>query len=103
MKNFITNIIVFLLMFIVPFLGLIVPITIALGYFIDSYIILGIIGSTMYFVFRKNLLAILLIYIASIIVPIVHGDFSLMLVSIIVMIIFFARTYLLGFIYMNNN
>lgn len=87
-----------LFMFIIPFLGLTLPAVITLGYFIESNILVGIIATSVFWFFSRSALAIWITFIASIIVPAVHGDFDLMLVSIVIIVIYLASPYLLGLI-----
>jgi hypothetical protein len=42
MKNLIRNIFAILFMFIIPFLGIVAPAVLTLGYFIDSLVIVSI-------------------------------------------------------------
>ena len=85
-------------MFVIPFLGIVVPAVITLGYFIDSLIIVAIIGTALFWLFSGNALVIWITFLASVIVPAVHGDFDLMLVSIITIVLYLASPYLLALV-----
>lgn len=95
MKNLIRGFFTFLFMIVVPFVGIVFPIQAALGYFIDSYIIVGIIATAIFFIFNSNALVIGIIFIASIIVPVIYGDYDLMLLSIISIVLYFVSPHLL--------
>ena len=95
MKNLIRGLFTFLLMFVIPYLGTLLPISLTLGYFIDSNILVGIIGSAIFFIFGSNTMIMGIFFLASVIVPIVYGDFGLMLISIIFIALFFVSPYLL--------
>lgn len=98
MKDKIRFVFTILFMFIVPLSSIIVPLMIALGYFIDSNILSAMIATTIFFLFNGSALVILLIFIAAIAVPIVYGDFNLMLISIGFVVAYFLSPLALKFI-----
>jgi hypothetical protein len=85
-------------MFIIPFLGIVAPAVLTLGYFIDSLVIVSIIGTAIFWMFSGNVFVIYAIFLSSIIVPAVHGDFDLMLISIVIIALYFASPYLLALV-----
>ena len=90
MKDSMRGFLSIIFMFVIPFVGIVVPLTVVLGYFIDSVVISAIIATTVFFIFSRQAWAIILIFIASIIVPIIYGDFDLMVVSIVSVVIYLA-------------
>ena len=102
MKNLIRGFFTILFMFVIPFLGIVSPVVITLGYFIDSLAIVSIIGTAIFWLFNGNALVIIVSFIASIIVPALYGDFDLMLISIIIIALYLTSPYLLGWINKNE-
>lgn len=99
MKNLIRGFFSILFMFVIPFAGIIFPMTLALGYYIDSNILVGIIVSAIIWMFSSNSVIICISFLASIIIPAVHGDIDLMSASLVFIALYFASPYLLSLVH----
>lgn len=102
MKNLIRSILSIMFMFVIPFLGIVCPVVITLGYFIDSLVVVSIIGTAVFWLFSGNAIVIGISFIASLIVPAVHGDIDIMSASIVFIVLFFLSPYLLNLINRNK-
>lgn len=102
MKNLIRGILSIMFMYVIPFFGIVSPVVITLGYFIDSLVIVSIIGTAVFWLFSGNALVIWISFIASIIVPAIYGDFDLMLISIVIIVLYITSPFMLGLLYKNE-